>query len=48
MGTVVGAAPFTAIRSDLTWKNSTHLGSDYAALLVDPGYHANAIVSSLP
>ena len=40
--------PFTAIRSDLTWKNSTHLGSDYAALLVDPGYHANAIVSSLP
>src|SRR5215470_11908777 len=26
------------IQSDLTWSTSTHLGWEYAALLVDPGY----------
>ena len=27
------------IQSDSTWSTSTHLGFEYAALLVDPGYH---------
>jgi hypothetical protein len=27
------------IRSDSTWSTSTHLGFEYAALLVDPGYN---------
>lgn len=40
--------PFTPIQSDATWKNSTHLGTDYAALLVDPDYHVDPIVNSLP
>src|SRR5580700_5656977 len=31
-------APFTAIEPDSTWKNSVHLGTEYAALLVEPGY----------
>jgi hypothetical protein len=31
-------APFTAIRPDSTWKSSVHLGTEYAALLVEPGY----------
>jgi hypothetical protein len=29
---------FTAIQTDSTWKTSTHLGTEYAAALVDPGY----------
>lgn len=30
--------PFTRIQGDSTWKNQTHLGTDYAALLLNPGY----------
>lgn len=32
------ASPFTPIRTDATWSTETHLGYEYAALLVDPGY----------
>src|SRR2546428_10731300 len=31
--------PFIPIRADSTWSSETHLGFEYAALLVDPGYH---------
>ena len=30
--------PFTTIATDGAWKNTTHLGAEYAALLVDAGY----------
>ena len=42
--------PFTAIEPDATWKNSAHLGTDYAALLVEPGYSppATANIDALP
>src|SRR5829696_5165332 len=30
--------PFTKIEPDSTWSNSTHLGTEYAALLVERGY----------
>jgi hypothetical protein len=30
--------PFISIRPDSTWRTETHLGYEYAALLVDPGY----------
>jgi len=30
--------PYTEIGSDSTWKNTTHLGNEYAALLVEPDY----------
>jgi hypothetical protein len=40
--------PFTEIHSDMTWSTSTHLGSEYAALLVDPGYHPEKRIASLP
>jgi len=40
--------PFTEINSDLTWKNSTHLGTEYAALLVDSSYHPAEIMGSIP
>ena len=40
--------PFTTIRSDSTWESATHLGSDYAVLLVDPGYHPEKRASALP
>jgi hypothetical protein len=40
--------PLTAIQSDSTWKSSIHLGTDYAALLVDPGYRPPAKTATLP
>jgi hypothetical protein len=40
--------PFTAIQPDFTWKNSTHPGSAYAALLVDSRYRPPATVNALP
>jgi hypothetical protein len=30
---------FTSIRADATWNTETHLGFEYAVLLVDPEYH---------
>jgi signal transduction histidine kinase len=40
--------PFTAIQPDSNWRNSTHLGTEYAALLVDPGYRPKATMDVLP
>lgn len=40
--------PFTNIQPDSTWTNSTHLGSEYAALLVEPGYRPQAMMNALP
>jgi len=40
--------PFTKIQADSTWKNSTHLGTEYAALLVEPGYYPESKVATLP
>lgn len=40
--------PFTAIQGDQTWSSSTHLGTKYAALLVDAGYRPRSRVDSLP
>src|SRR5829696_7766646 len=40
--------PFTAIKPDSTWTNSTHLGTEYAALLVEPGYRPPPTFESLP
>jgi len=40
--------PFTKIQPDSTWKNSTHLGTEYAALLVEPGYRPPASADVLP
>ncbi len=31
--------PFIAIQADSTWSTQTHLGFEYAALLVGPDYH---------
>jgi hypothetical protein len=40
--------PFTKIQADSTWKNSTHLGTEYAALLVESGYHPESKIETLP
>jgi hypothetical protein len=40
-------APFTKIQ-DSQWVNSTHLGTEYAALLVEPGYRPSATLDELP
>jgi hypothetical protein len=38
----------TAIQSDSKWKNSTHLGTEYAAMLVDAGYRPPVTMAVLP
>ena len=40
--------PFTSVAPDSQWKNSTHLGTEYAALLVEPGYRPPATSEDLP
>jgi signal transduction histidine kinase/ligand-binding sensor domain-containing protein len=40
--------PFTGIAEDSRWTNSTHLGTEYAALLVEPGYAPPATLDALP
>lgn len=40
--------PFTRIQADSTWKNSTHLGTEYAALLVKSGYRPASKLVTLP
>ncbi len=40
--------PFTAIEPDATWRNSTHLGTEYAALLVTADYRPPARTDALP
>jgi len=40
--------PFTKIQADSSWKNQTHLGSEYAALLVEPGYVPSDTTETLP
>lgn len=41
-------SPYTAILSDTQWRNEMHLGTEYAALLVDPLYHPSAVLRELP
>lgn len=40
--------PFTPVENDGSWKSFTHLGTDYAVLLVDPGFHPEARIAALP
>lgn len=40
--------PFTRIQPDSTWRNSTHLGTEYAAVLVEPGYRPASKITALP
>jgi hypothetical protein len=40
--------PFTEIRADSSWTNSTHLGTDYAALLVEGDYSPPLSTETLP
>lgn len=40
--------PFTKIQPQSRWTNSTHLGTEYAALLVNPGFVPPSPVDALP
>ena len=40
--------PFTKIRRDSSWKSDTHLGTEYAALLVDEDYAPPDTTETLP
>jgi hypothetical protein len=42
--------PFTkvAARAPGKWTNATHLGTEYAALLVEPAYHPPPVLDDLP
>lgn len=44
----LASKPFTAIRSDQTWESPTHLGTEYAALLVDADYKPQNMTYDLP
>jgi hypothetical protein len=39
---------FTPIQQDFTWSSPTHLGTEYAALLVEPGYSPPDTADVLP
>jgi len=40
--------PFIPIQADSTWGTSTHLGFEYAAMLVESGYHPPATMDVAP
>src|SRR4051812_37754855 len=40
--------PLTPVGSDGTWTTKIHLGTEYAALLVHPGFHPPAVSDTLP
>jgi hypothetical protein len=40
--------PFTQIQTDATWRSEIHLGVEYAALLVGPGYRPPPTTEALP
>src|SRR5262249_37679801 len=40
--------PFTTIQPDSSWNSATHLGTEYAALLVQPEYVPAPVVDTLP
>jgi hypothetical protein len=40
--------PFTRIQPDSGWRSTTHLGTEYAALLVEPGYTPPSSADALP
>ncbi len=40
--------PFTTIRPDSTWTNSTHLGTDYAAMLVRARFRPATTLDEIP
>ena len=42
------ANPFTPVRADSTWSTETHLGYEYAALLVGPDYKPPPTMDTLP
>jgi hypothetical protein len=44
----VAAQPFTAIPPSAKWRNSTHPGSAYAAILVDAAYRPPNTLNALP
>src|ERR1700733_12872405 len=40
--------PYTEIQADSQWSSSIHLGMEYAALLVEPGYEPLPTIKVLP
>jgi hypothetical protein len=42
--------PFTKLggKSGMKWTNATHLGTDYVAILVEPGYRPPPVLDNLP
>jgi hypothetical protein len=42
------SAGLTKIQPDSSWRNSTHMGTDYAALLVKSGYRPAVKLGSIP
>jgi hypothetical protein len=41
-------SPITSISSNGSWRNEVHVGTDYAALLVDSTFRPSAVLADLP
>lgn len=44
----LASKPLTSLRKDFTWDTKTHMGTEYAALLVEPGYSPPKVADTLP
>lgn len=44
----LASEPLTIIRPNSAWTNSTHLGTDYAALLVESGFRPATMLTEVP
>lgn len=44
----LAAQPFTTVQPSQAWENTTHLGTEYAALLVDDGFRPPETTAMLP
>ena len=40
--------PFTRVQANSKWSNATHLGTEYGALLVEPGFRPPPTLDALP
>ncbi len=44
----IRSEPYTSFRPDGTWTNFTHVGMEYAAVLVNPGFHPASSLNEMP
>jgi hypothetical protein len=48
VGTTAHRSTNPELRPNFKWTNATHLGTDYAALLVNAGFQPQRVMDALP